>query len=97
MQEDSSNDYTSGYKCFDSGIRDELQSKKIRGVVDMLACKSERGCVSSFARHKEMIEFKLKQTELRLQLELAQEQADRIRKEAEFRRLKREIEFEWSC
>jgi len=35
----------------------------------------------------------LKQTELRLEIELAQEQAERIRKEAEFRRLKSEIEL----
>jgi len=94
MQEDWRTFCASGYKCFDSGILDELQCKKIREEVDMFCLKSERASASSFARQKEMIELKLKQTELRLELQLAQEQAERIRKEAGFRRLKREIELE---
>ena len=85
MQKDSSNVYASGCKCFDNGIRDE---------VGMFSLQSERASASSFARQKEMIELKLKQTELRLELELAKEEAERIRKEAEFQRLKREIELE---
>ena len=82
MQKDSSNVYASGCKCFDNGIRDE---------VGMFSLQSERASASSFARQKEMIELKLKQTELRLELELAKEEPERIRKEAEFQRLKREI------
>ena len=94
MQKDSSNVYASGYKCFDGGIRGEVQSKKIRDKVDMFSLQSERASASSFARQKEMIELKLKQTELRLQLEIAKAEVERIRKEAELRRLKRDIELE---
>jgi len=43
-----------------------LQSKKIRDEVGMFSLQSERASASSFARQKEMIELKLKQTELRL-------------------------------
>ena len=50
--------------------------------------------------------IELKQTELRLQLEIAKAEVERIRKEAELQRLKRDIELEkrrkeqnceWSC
>jgi len=61
MQKHSSNVYASGYKCFDSGIRNESRSKKNREKVDMFSLKSERASASSFARQKEIIELKLKQ------------------------------------
>ena len=76
MQKDSSNVYASGYKCFDCGIRGEVQSKKIRDKVDMFSLQLERVSASSFARQKEMIELKLKQTELRLQLEIAKAEVE---------------------
>jgi len=95
MQEDLSNIHASVGMCFDSGIpRDEFQSKKIRGEVDMFILSRKELTASSFARQKEMIELKLKQTKLHLELELAQEQGERIWKEAEFQRLEHEIELE---
>jgi len=86
MQEILSNVYTSGYMCFVCEIvRDELQSKKIRCEVDVFRLKSEGASAPSFAWHKEIIKLSLKQTEMPLEIELAQEPAERIRKEAEFR------------